>query len=62
MDIYLIDMGGATYENEHHTKVINTRQYRAPEVYLECMQWDIKSDVWSIACIVLELYSGELFF
>ena len=33
-EIKLIDFGGATYENEHHTAIINTRQYRAPEVIL----------------------------
>lgn len=32
--IKLIDFGGATYANEHHTSIINTRQYRAPEVIL----------------------------
>ena len=35
-DIKLIDFGGATFERDHHTKIINTRQYRAPEVILEC--------------------------
>jgi hypothetical protein len=25
IEIKLIDFGGATYENEHHTKIINTR-------------------------------------
>ena len=33
-DIKIIDVGGATYENEKHTDIINTRQYRAPEVIL----------------------------
>jgi len=60
--VKLIDMGGATYDHEHHSSVINTRQYRAPEVILGCSQWDHQSDVWSIGCIVLELFSGELFF
>jgi hypothetical protein len=26
------------------------------------MEWNEKSDVWSIACILSELYSGELLF
>jgi serine/threonine protein kinase len=33
-EVKLIDFGGATYANEHHTALINTRQYRAPEVIL----------------------------
>ena len=32
--VKMIDFGGATSENEYHTAVINTRQYRAPEVIL----------------------------
>jgi serine/threonine protein kinase len=60
--IKIIDFGGATYKKERHSDIINTRQYRAPEVILGCCEWDEKSDVWSIACILIELYSGELFF
>jgi len=36
VEIKLIDFGGATYEHEHHTQIVNTRQYRAPEVILDC--------------------------
>ena len=59
--IKIIDFGSATYEDEHKTKVINTRQYRAPEVIIG-QEWDCKSDIWGIACIALELYTGELYF
>ena len=58
----MIDFGGATYAHESHTLIINTRQYRAPEVILENRSWDEKSDIWSMACIIVELYTGELFF
>ena len=34
VEIKLIDFGGATHETEQHSKIINTRQYRAPEVIL----------------------------
>jgi serine/threonine protein kinase len=61
-EIKVIDFGGATYEEDRHTPVINTRQYRAPEVILECCRWNEKSDIWSMACILVELYTGELFF
>jgi dual-specificity kinase len=30
--------------------------------YIGCGKWDEKSDIWSMACILVELYSGELFF
>lgn len=50
-------MGGATFEDEHHTSVINTRQYRAPEVITK-NSWNQSSDLWGIGCIIIELYSG----
>jgi hypothetical protein len=31
-------------------------------VILENQGWDEQSDIWSLACILVELYSGELFF
>ena len=61
-EIKIIDFGGATYDNDHHSSVINTRQYRAPEVILGCCEWDHSSDLWSIGCILMELISGELYF
>merc|ERR1711997_98800 len=39
----------------------NTRQYRAPEVLLG-VGWDHQSDVWSIGCILAELWTGNLLF
>jgi len=60
-DIKLIDFGNATYESEHHSSIINTRQYRGPEVVLE-QGWNEKSDIWSVGCIFMELYTAELLF
>lgn len=59
--IKLIDFGNATYELEHHSSIINTRQYRAPEVIL-ALGWDEVSDLWSLGCILMEIYTGELLF
>ena len=61
-EIKIIDFGSAVFKNENCEGIINTRQYRAPEVILECCKWNEKSDIWSIACILVELYSGELLF
>ena len=36
-------------------------QYRSPEVILS-LGWNEKSDVWSMGCILMELYVGELLF
>lgn len=32
--IKIIDMGSATFNSHHHTSIISTRHYRAPEVIL----------------------------
>jgi dual-specificity kinase len=32
--IKLIDFGSATFDSHHHTRVVSTRHYRAPEVIL----------------------------
>lgn len=65
-DIKIIDFGGATFYDEHHSEVINTRQYRAPEVILGQLYtelgWNEASDLWSLGCILVECYSGELLF
>jgi len=61
LSVRLIDFGGATFEDDHHSHMINTRQYRAPEVILG-LGWDEKSDIWSIGCILAELFTGELLF
>ena len=40
-DVRLIDFGSATFDDEHHSTVVSTRHYRAPEVILgeveECL-------------------------
>ncbi|KAK6589058.1 serine threonine kinase [Cryptosporidium xiaoi] len=60
-EIRLIDFGAATYEDDYHGSIINTRQYRAPEVILD-IGWDISSDMWGFGCILMELYTGMLLF
>ncbi|KAJ1427054.1 kinase-like domain-containing protein [Ochromonadaceae sp. CCMP2298] len=60
--VKLIDFGGATYATDRNkSRIINTRQYRSPEVTLE-LGWSYPSDMWSAGCIVAEVYSGELLF
>ena len=57
----VIDFGSAVYDTEKRDGTINTRQYRAPEV-LVGMEWDEESDIWGVACIAMELFTGELLF
>ncbi|XP_032687860.1 uncharacterized protein LOC116852012 isoform X2 [Odontomachus brunneus] len=60
-DIRLIDFGSATFDHEHHSTIVSTRHYRAPEVILE-LGWSQPCDVWSIGCILFELYLGITLF
>lgn len=60
-DIRLIDFGSATFDHEHHSTIVSTRHYRAPEVILE-LGWSQPCDVWSIGCIMFELYVGTTLF
>ncbi|XP_055067641.2 dual specificity protein kinase CLK2b isoform X1 [Misgurnus anguillicaudatus] len=56
-DVRVVDFGSATFDHEHHSTVVSTRHYRAPEVILE-LGWSQPCDVWSIGCILFEYYSG----
>ncbi|XP_018010756.1 serine/threonine-protein kinase Doa isoform X6 [Hyalella azteca] len=60
-DIRLIDFGSATFDHEHHSTIVSTRHYRAPEVILE-LGWSQPCDVWSVGCILFELYLGITLF
>uniref|UniRef100_A0A1I8B070 Protein kinase domain-containing protein n=1 Tax=Meloidogyne hapla TaxID=6305 RepID=A0A1I8B070_MELHA len=59
--VRLIDLGSATFDHEHHSTIVSTRHYRAPEVILE-LGWSQPCDVWSIGCIMFELYTGQTLF
>ena len=62
LHVKLIDLGGATADTgKHRTRIINTRQYRGPEVILQT-GWGTSSDIWSLGCILAELYTGDLLF
>jgi len=43
--VKIIDFGGATYDDQHKGKTVNTRQYRAPEVIMQ-LGWSMPSDMW----------------
>lgn len=60
-NIRLIDFGSATFDDEHHSTIVSTRHYRAPEVILE-LGWSQPCDVWSIGCIMFEFYTGYTLF
>ena len=59
--VKIVDFGNACFANRQFTNDIQTRQYRAPEVILE-YGYNKKVDIWSVACIVFELATGEFLF
>lgn len=60
-EVKIVDLGNACWRNKHFTDDIQTRQYRSPEVLLGA-HYDTSADMWSLACIVFELLTGDLLF
>ncbi|KAF8407032.1 hypothetical protein HHK36_006157 [Tetracentron sinense] len=60
-DIKLIDFGSTDSGSESHSYVITTKYYRAPEVILG-LGWSYPSDLWSVGCILIELFWGKTLF
>ncbi|KAK6761259.1 hypothetical protein RB195_022356 [Necator americanus] len=56
-NVRLIDLGSATFNNEHHSAIISTRHYRAPEVILDLGWWQ-PCDTWSLA--MMERVCGHI--
>ncbi|EQC35790.1 CMGC/SRPK protein kinase [Saprolegnia diclina VS20] len=60
-DVKIADLGNACWTYKHFTQDIQTRQYRSPEVLLG-QNYDQSTDMWSMACFLFELATGELLF
>lgn len=56
-DIKVIDFGSSCFENEKVYTYIQSRFYRSPEVILG-MSYGMPIDMWSVGCILAELYTG----
>ncbi|SCU82478.1 LADA_0C05622g1_1 [Lachancea dasiensis] len=61
IQIKIADLGNACWYDEHYTNSIQTREYRSPEVILGC-EWGCSADVWSAACLIFELLTGDFLF
>lgn len=56
-EIKLIDFGSSCFENEKVYTYIQSRFYRSPEVILG-MTYGLPIDMWSVGCIMAEIYTG----
>lgn len=57
----IVDLGNACWVHRQFTDDIQTRQYRCPEVIMGA-QYGTAADIWSVACLVFELLTGEYLF
>ena len=61
LNVKLCDMGNACYIDNHYSDIIQTREYRSPEVILGG-DYDQSADIWSLGCMIFELVTGDYLF
>lgn len=59
--IKVIDFGSSCFRHDELSSYVQSRSYRAPEVILGC-DFDEKIDLWSLGCILGELFIGSVLF
>ncbi|KAL4470446.1 hypothetical protein ABPG74_012057 [Tetrahymena malaccensis] len=59
--VKIIDFGSSCFIHDHLSSYVQSRSYRAPEVILGC-KYDYKIDMWSLGCILAELWTGNVLF
>ncbi|GJP42943.1 hypothetical protein CLOM_g2465 [Closterium sp. NIES-68] len=57
----IVDLGNACWTYKQFTSDIQTRQYRCPEVLLGS-RYSTSADMWSFACLIFELITGDVLF
>mmetsp|Transcript_11201 Transcript_11201/g.26422 ORF Transcript_11201/g.26422 Transcript_11201/m.26422 type:complete len:575 (-) Transcript_11201:147-1871(-) len=60
-EIKIIDFGSSCFITDHLTSYVQSRSYRAPEVILG-LPYDHQIDMWSLGCILAELWTGRVLF
>jgi p38 MAP kinase len=61
-ELRIIDFGLARGEGEEMTGYVATRWYRAPEIMLKWMHYTKAVDIWSVGCILAEMFTQKPLF
>ena len=59
--IKVIDFGSSCFTSDQLSSYVQSRSYRAPEVVLG-YPYDQRIDIWSLGCILAELWTGRVLF
>eukprot|EP00923_Selenidium_pygospionis_P039293 GHVN01068374.1.p1 GENE.GHVN01068374.1~~GHVN01068374.1.p1 ORF type:complete len:1065 (+),score=109.93 GHVN01068374.1:378-3197(+) len=60
-EVKVIDFGSSCFEDDDLAVYVQSRSYRAPEILLK-LPYDQKIDIWSLGCILAELWTGFVLF
>ena len=60
--VKVIDFGSSCFLSDKLSSYVQSRCYRAPEVLLGCLPYDTQVDMWSLGCILAELWTGSVLF
>ena len=61
-EIRVIDFGSSCFNSDRLASYVQSRCYRAPEIILGCGTYSSKIDMWSLGCILAELWTGTVLF
>ncbi|XP_060788359.1 mitogen-activated protein kinase 13 isoform X1 [Neoarius graeffei] len=61
-ELKILDFGLARQADQEMTGYVVTRWYRAPEVILNWMHYNQTVDIWSVGCIMGEMFNGKTLF
>lgn len=58
-DLKLSDFGSAKEPKTDHSRLCSTVQYMSPEAFWEIPPIDPELDIWSLGCVVYEMFGGK---
>uniref|UniRef100_A0A8C4H462 mitogen-activated protein kinase n=1 Tax=Dicentrarchus labrax TaxID=13489 RepID=A0A8C4H462_DICLA len=61
-ELKILDFGLARHTDDEMTGYVATRWYRAPEIMLNWMHYNMTVDIWSVGCIMAELLTARTLF